>query len=165
MLFLRRTQDENWTYIRWSKDVQDVFGTSYICSIYVLCLQGINWVYNSNLKLLLGIDELFQWEMLMPYVKCNAFSLPFFLVSDLGVLRFFHFFFNVLTNQSEETSTYYPSVTTEIVILIFEFIIHQRNVCHPPQRWKNLAGLKYHQCPSYGQENFNCTLGKWIWRV
>ena len=72
--------------------------------------------------------------MLMPAVKCNAFSLPFYLVSNLGVFRFFHFSFNVLKNQSEETSTYYPSVTAETVILIFEFVIHQRNVCHPPQR-------------------------------
>ena len=28
----------NWTYIRRSEDVQDVFWTSYVRSIYVLCL-------------------------------------------------------------------------------------------------------------------------------
>ena len=31
------TQDVNWTYIRRSEDVQDVFWTSYVRSIYVLC--------------------------------------------------------------------------------------------------------------------------------
>ena len=34
------TQDVNWTYIRRSEDVQDIFGTSYVRSIYVLCLRG-----------------------------------------------------------------------------------------------------------------------------
>ena len=37
----------NWTYIRRSEDVLDVFWISYICSIYVLCLLGYNsqfWV-------------------------------------------------------------------------------------------------------------------------
>ena len=31
------TQDVNWMYIRRSKDVQDIFWTSYIRSTYVLC--------------------------------------------------------------------------------------------------------------------------------
>ena len=31
-------KDVNWTYIRRSEDVQDVFWTSYVHSIYVLCL-------------------------------------------------------------------------------------------------------------------------------
>ena len=31
------TQDVNWTYIRRSEDVKDVFWTSYIRSVYVLC--------------------------------------------------------------------------------------------------------------------------------
>ena len=34
------TQDVNLTCIRRSEDVQDVLRTSYVCSIYVLCLQG-----------------------------------------------------------------------------------------------------------------------------
>ena len=34
------TQDANWTYIRRSEDVQDVLWTSYVRSIYVLCLLG-----------------------------------------------------------------------------------------------------------------------------
>ena len=34
------TQDVNWTYIRRSEDVQDVFWTSYVRSIYV-CLFGL----------------------------------------------------------------------------------------------------------------------------
>ena len=33
-------QDVNWTYIRRSEDVQDVWKTSYACSIYVLCPGG-----------------------------------------------------------------------------------------------------------------------------
>ena len=35
-----QTQDVNWTYIRRSDDVLDVFWTSYVHTIYVLCLQG-----------------------------------------------------------------------------------------------------------------------------
>ena len=34
------TQDVNWTYIRRSEDIQDIFWTFYVRSIYVLCLQG-----------------------------------------------------------------------------------------------------------------------------
>ena len=34
------TQDVNWKYIRHSEDVQDVFWTSYVRSVYVLCLRG-----------------------------------------------------------------------------------------------------------------------------
>ena len=33
-------QDVNWTYIRRSEDIQGVFWTSYVRSIYVLCLRG-----------------------------------------------------------------------------------------------------------------------------
>ena len=35
-----QAQDVNWTYIRRSEDVLDVFWTSYVRSIYVLCLWG-----------------------------------------------------------------------------------------------------------------------------
>ena len=35
------TQDVNWTYIRRSEDVLDIFWTSYVHSIYVLCLRGL----------------------------------------------------------------------------------------------------------------------------
>ena len=34
------TQDVNWTYIRRSEDVQDIFWTPYVRSIYVLCPGG-----------------------------------------------------------------------------------------------------------------------------
>ena len=34
------TQDVNWTYKRRSKDVQDVFWTSYVLSVYTLCRGG-----------------------------------------------------------------------------------------------------------------------------
>ena len=34
------TQDVNWTYIRRSADVQDVFWKSYVRSIYILCPGG-----------------------------------------------------------------------------------------------------------------------------
>ena len=44
------TQDVNWTYIRRSEDVQDVFWTSYVRSSYVLCLLGSFW--NSLIALL-----------------------------------------------------------------------------------------------------------------
>ena len=36
------TQDVNWTYIRRSQDVHDVFWTSYVHSIYALCPVGID---------------------------------------------------------------------------------------------------------------------------
>ena len=35
-----QTQDVNWTHIRRSEDVSDVFWTSYVLSVYVLCLRG-----------------------------------------------------------------------------------------------------------------------------
>ena len=34
------SQDVNWTYIRRSEDIQDVFWTSYMRSVYVLCRLG-----------------------------------------------------------------------------------------------------------------------------
>ena len=34
------TQNVNWTYIRSSEDILDVFWTSYVRSMYVLCLRG-----------------------------------------------------------------------------------------------------------------------------
>ena len=37
------TQDVNWTYTIHSEDVLDVFWTSYVRPIYVLCLLGILW--------------------------------------------------------------------------------------------------------------------------
>ena len=36
-----QTQDVNWTYIRRWEDVLDVFWTSYVRSIYVLCLRRL----------------------------------------------------------------------------------------------------------------------------
>ena len=33
-------QDKNWTYIRRSEDIQNVFWTSYVPTVYVLCLRG-----------------------------------------------------------------------------------------------------------------------------
>ena len=40
LLVTPQTQDANWTYIRRSEDVRDVFWTSNARSIYVLCLRG-----------------------------------------------------------------------------------------------------------------------------
>ena len=40
LMISSQTQDVNWTCVRRSKDVQDVFWTSYVRSIYVLCLRG-----------------------------------------------------------------------------------------------------------------------------
>ena len=39
------TQEVNWTYIRRSEDVLDVFWTSYVRSIYALCLRDtfVSW--------------------------------------------------------------------------------------------------------------------------
>ena len=34
------TQDVNWAYIKRSEDLKDVFWTSWVCSIYVLCPEG-----------------------------------------------------------------------------------------------------------------------------
>ena len=36
------TQDVNWMHIRRSEDIQNVFWTSYVRSIYTLCLRGSN---------------------------------------------------------------------------------------------------------------------------
>ena len=40
------TQDVNWTYIRFSKDVQDIFWTSSVRSIYVLCPGDFTVMHN-----------------------------------------------------------------------------------------------------------------------
>ena len=40
------TQDVNWTYIRRSEDEQDICWTSYVRSIYVLCLRGYGTKYS-----------------------------------------------------------------------------------------------------------------------
>ena len=47
------TQDVNWTYIRCSEDVQDVFWTSYVRSIYV---QGYDY------------PNLWFWSLLLAYL-------------------------------------------------------------------------------------------------
>ena len=39
-----QTQDVNWIYIRPSEDVLDFFWTSYVRSIYVLCLRGAHYL-------------------------------------------------------------------------------------------------------------------------
>ena len=52
------TQDVNSTYIRLSEDIQDVFWTSYVRSIYVQCLRGVPlscW-----------------WLCLLVYLQCNT---------------------------------------------------------------------------------------------
>ena len=67
-----------------------------------------------------------EWVISMRdvYVNCEMQCLlsTIFYVSYLG---FFIFSLNVFRIQKEEitSSTYYPSVTLEIFILIFEFII------------------------------------------
>ena len=52
------TQDVNWTYIRRSEDVLDVFWTSYVRSVYVLCLLGYV-VYENSRRVLQKYWELF----------------------------------------------------------------------------------------------------------
>ena len=48
--YTQLTKDANWTYIGRSEDVQDVFRTSYVRSIYVLCLLGspLVWMCHSR---------------------------------------------------------------------------------------------------------------------
>ena len=52
------TQDENWTYIRRS-DVQNIFWTSYVRSIYVLCL----WDRYTSLKMR-PLGESKKWKQI-----------------------------------------------------------------------------------------------------
>ena len=52
MIYTPQTQDINWTYIRCSEGVQDLFWTPYkssFCSIYVLCLQGYVYIEAAEL--------------------------------------------------------------------------------------------------------------------
>ena len=42
-----KTQDVNWTHIGGSKDVKDVYWTSYVCSVYLLC-QGARRTFIQN---------------------------------------------------------------------------------------------------------------------
>ena len=71
------TQDVNWTYIRRSEDVQDVFWTSYVLSIYVLRPGDTNkWFKNFQaLKKAEGYlrryrpIEVFDLESFIQYVR------------------------------------------------------------------------------------------------
>ena len=68
------TQDVNWTYIRRSEDVLDVFWMSYVRSIYVLCLLGRHYM---NVKFwLFGGDSA---NFLLCFVKCERQKSIFFL--------------------------------------------------------------------------------------
>ena len=79
-----QTQDVNWTYIRRSEDVLDVFWTSYVRSIYVLCLWGkeetsLTWIacYSlSQLKLLSMALEL----MLSLLILLSCLQIYFLLI-------------------------------------------------------------------------------------
>ena len=54
MFLCQWTQDLNWTYIRRSEDVLGVFWTSYVRSIYVLCLLiGMFWILMRGRTLLI----------------------------------------------------------------------------------------------------------------
>ena len=68
------TQDVSWTYIRRSEDVLDVFWTSYVRSIYVLCRLGR---HHMNVKFW------FFWgdsaNFLLCFVKCERQKSIFFL--------------------------------------------------------------------------------------
>ena len=68
------TQYVNWTYIRRSEDVLDVFWTSYIRSIYVLCPEGHFQKYSFiYLKARLSIEiiyYLFCFSDLQSYTYC-----------------------------------------------------------------------------------------------
>ena len=44
IFFTQYTQDVNWTYIRRSEDVLDVFWTPYVRSVCVLCLLGLSTI-------------------------------------------------------------------------------------------------------------------------
>ena len=64
-------QGVNWAYIRRSEDAQDVFWTSYVRSIYVLCLLGHN---------VTGINSFFYYTSLenRPFV-ISLYTVTFFL--------------------------------------------------------------------------------------
>ena len=101
------THDVNWTYIRRSEDVQDVFWTFYVRSIYVLCPGGIC---------------IFQYEYFVLYsfvlysmVLCNRFVFECFLPNIRLLLktRFYK------KSRSCETFTAINSVTRNSLIETF----------------------------------------------
>ena len=68
-----KTKDVKLTYIRRSAVVLDVFWTSYVRSIYVLCLRGrgqeLNWNSTKSLKSIFCLSKLIQLV-----IRCGAFS-------------------------------------------------------------------------------------------
>ena len=78
-------QDVNWTYIRHSKEVQDVFWTLYVHSICVMCLGGTH--------------SLFEFHIGFAVDSCFVFF--FSVVITEKFLRFCTFFDRLKSNLIE----------------------------------------------------------------
>ena len=84
-IFTLRTWDVNWTFTRRSEDVLAVCLTSYVRSIYVLCLGGSNfWVFKQqyffiNFKIFVSIAICFFSLCRWPLQELREFHVkPFF---------------------------------------------------------------------------------------
>ena len=62
------TQDVNWTYTRRSEDALDVFLTSYVRSIYILCPGGYFFAKSSILNIRLGSEYTTQVSFKKPFL-------------------------------------------------------------------------------------------------
>ena len=65
------TQDVNWTYIRRSEDVQDVFWTSSERSIYILYLRGIALHQKVSLYSKATLSQMFDMVLNTPLYGYN----------------------------------------------------------------------------------------------
>ena len=98
-----QTQDLNWTYIRHSEDVQDVFWTSYVRSIYVLFLGGSVWI-NLTLKRLRGVKMIPPLEDFSENVSTKDRVKPCFSVNFNIIISHISFHWNS-SSRSEDVKT------------------------------------------------------------
>ena len=88
-----QTQGVNWTYIRRSEDVQDVFWTSCVRSIYVLCLR----VWQTSMMKLLAVNRSSPPEVVLGKASlkmCSQFTREHPCWSAI-FSNFFFFFFSI----------------------------------------------------------------------
>ena len=71
------TQGVNWTYIRRSEDVQDIFWTPYVRSIYVLCPGGFQSLFLIKLQAPATLLKKRLWHRCFPVNFTKSIRTPF----------------------------------------------------------------------------------------
>ena len=73
--YLPSRHEVNWTYIRRSEDVQDVFWTFYVRSVYVLCLRGRCRIKLFCVKIQLNQGVYTQYSNVFTYVRNHRYKI------------------------------------------------------------------------------------------